>query len=366
MMNSLREDNWIWIERMIRKFPLPSFLFGYILFISLFVIYLYLDSKTDRLTLYSGNTLLWSAYQVLFTTILIPFELIAIEFLLNDSRNEFKKLDLLFSGSQTKFYKLLSEKITDQRLNYILLLILIGFPLIILGWSGLTFFKLDHNNIRIHLAIDILNNLLLIISIYLFCVILWIFINIYWAFHSSCRSLSEDLSKYNILIIQRRIVSIRNFFITILLIFIVAISALYISSMNTKYIVFNNYFLIALFLIAMISAAIGIKDAHGIIEKVIDQKLYFLDINVKAARMELESITKDETNIAESESAKRKIKTEKLEKMIELYEKDWDRITKEDVGLTLKDSIKEASAFVIGTIIPIMTFLISNKIMKLP
>jgi hypothetical protein len=358
-MNSRKDDDLLWIGRLIKKSPLPPLLLSYLLFILIFGIYLYLDSRTERLTLYSGNILLWSGYQVLFTSILIPFELIAIVFLLNASRDEFKKMDLLFSGSRSEFYGLFNKKIIGQELNYFFLLLLIGIPLIFLGWSGLRFYNLDGSSI--HLAIDIFNNLLLIISVYLFCIIFWTFINIYWVFHLSSSGLDENLTKYNTLILRRKIMSVRNFFTINLLIFIITISALYISSMKTEYIVFNNYFLVGLFLFAMISTVIGIRDAHGIIEKVIDHKLYFLNNNIESARMKLDSIADDDSSIGVSESKDRNIEADKLGKMIETYEKDWDRTIKENTGLDLKDSVKEAGTFLVSIIIPMLTFLIGNK-----
>jgi hypothetical protein len=352
-MDSREDRNWLWVEDVMDRSPLPWFFFAYMLFIALFSIYMFFDTQTITINLYINHKQLSQAF---FTSFLIPFELISVKILLDGSRGKFYRLDSIFQRPQSSFYKLLKEKIIEQKLSYFLLFLLIGLPLFLLGWSGLSYYK-DNSDNYIYLLIDIYNNLLLIISIYLFCVILWIFINIYWSFHIACELLDGNLSKYNIVILQRKILSARNFFLTMLLIFIITISSLYMSTMNTDYIIFNNYFLLALFLLGMVSTAIALSDAHNIGERAIDQKMERIDGTIESARREMESIT-------ENELAESKKKVEKLQKIIDLQQKDWDRITQEKIGLGLRENIKEAGTFIVSTVIPILTFLISKEFFK--
>jgi hypothetical protein len=379
MTKSPESDKLLWIERALIKSPFVTFLFAYLLFIAIFSIYMYFDTKTTFLDLTKFKHLL----PALFSSFIIPFELIAIEILSNGSRTEFRKLDTFFRRSQSNFYSLLREKIIDQKFNYFLLFLLIGLPLILLGWSfdffdaknftwydgknylwydnntwsGSLFALLGFEHELDYLAIDILNNLLLIISILLFCIILWIFIIIYWSFHLSCEKMTSDLSKYNIIIMQRKVIFVRNFFLLMLLTFTITISSLYLSAMNTDYTIFNNYFLLVLFILGMVSTTIALRDAYSIVERAADQKMEHIDGAIENARAKMESFER-----IESDEGKREL--EKLQKSIDIHQTEWDRVIQQRVGFSLKENIKEVLVFVLGTIIPIITFLISNKILK--
>jgi hypothetical protein len=346
------DRNWLWIEWLSDNLPMPLFFFAYLLFIILISIYMFFDTKTIYIDLHKDQQQL---VQALFTSFLIPFELISIKFLLDGSRDKFYHLDVVFQKSQSYFHKLLREKILEQKLNYMLLFLLVGLPLFSLGYSGLSYYV--PNGPYIYPAIDIYNNLLLAISIYLLCVVLWYFFNIYWTFHMASEFLNGKLLNYNIIILRRKIIFIRNFFLSILLIFIITISSFYLSSMKTNQVDFYNYFLLFLFLLGIISTVIALKDAQNIVERAIDQKMDWIDETIECSRIKIELIP-------ENESEKSKRELEKLQKTIEFQQKEWDVISQQKVGFGFREGIKEAGAFIVVTIIPILSFLISNEIWK--
>lgn len=349
MADNTKADGWIWVVRVISRFPVNYFVLSYFLFLILFLIFLFFSTKTSWLDLSNPDVLL----VVLVSSIIIPFELAGVKLQMDGSKNLFRDLDRLFSNSNSGFYESLRQRFKESGRNYLLLMLSVGLPLVALSWSGLNFYMKEGDN-PFNLGLDIYYNLVLLLIIYFLCIIIWIKINTYWAFHTASKNLERHLLTYNVLILRRKLVAVRSYFLLVLLYYIFCVSLINIALFGLigLEITFNAVFLIMLFIFGVALTFGNLNDTQRIIDAAIEQKLSNIDYRLE------ENLTKMRIMLVEgSENYKEEI--DRLQKIIDLQRMEWDKISQEKTGLDIIQALKEAGAFVISMIMPIISFIIS-------
>jgi hypothetical protein len=362
------DQDRLWIERILSWLPISYLSLSYILFIILFAIYILFDEKLSGLDLSDRDQLLGA----FFSSLIIPFEIATIKIMMDGAREQFRYLDQIFNKSQPKFNELLGCKILEKKFNYILFLIFVGFPLFLCKYDGFPFYEINGDN-KFYLGLDIYANSLLIISIYLFCILSWKCLNIQLLFGMGSRALEGNLQSYNLLILRRKIVPVRNYFLFVLILFITCVSILNVSILaattDEDYAIEDrgqpslqtDLSIISLGIILFFAVALtlkSLKDAQSIIDNGINQKMDLIDKTIEDYSIKIKNMFEDDSDKGKNEEEK--IRRENLQKILELQQKEWDKITQEKTGLNFMEGLKEAGAFVVSIIIPILSFLISK------
>jgi hypothetical protein len=351
MAENTNVEDWIWVERVLSRFPINYFVLSYFLFLILFSLFLFFGANSGAwLDLSNPGVLL----VVLVSSFIIPFELAGIKLQMDGSKDLFLYLDTLFGNSKSRFYESLRKGMLESGRNYMLLMLSVGLPLVALSWHGLNFYMKQRGN-PFNLGLDIYYNFVLLLTIYLLCIILWIKINTYWAFHNSSKELEGHLLDYNVFILRKKLISVRSYFLIALIFYILCISLINISLFGFGHeITFNAVFLIMLFLFGAALTLGNLNDTQRIIAAVIEQQLDSINVSLEDNSTKMRSI------LAEgSENYKDEI--DRLQKIIDLQRMEWDRISQEKAGLNTLEALKEAGAFIITIIIPIISFIISFK-----
>lgn len=219
MKEESNDWNWIWIERFIPSVPISYFSLSYILFIIILSIYVFFDMKVSWLDLSDRYQFL----ATFFTSLLIPFEIMAIKMMLDGGRERFGVLCSYFKDSQGQLNESIRNFVFDKKNNYFVFLLIIGLPLFWCRFDGFPYYQINSDDIN-YLGLDIYINFLLIISISLLCLLSWIFINIHLSFAMISKKVRRDAQDYNIAILNRKIIPVRNYFLIILLIFMISFS----------------------------------------------------------------------------------------------------------------------------------------------
>ncbi len=358
-----KKQDHLWIERVLSWLPISYPYFIYISFLILFSVYIYFDEKISWLDLSDRYQLLGA----FFSSLIIPFEILTIKIMLDGARERFSYLDAIFRKSQSKFKESFGSKILEKKANYLLFLFFVGLPLFFCKFEGFPFYEINKENIN-YLGLDLYSNLLLIISIYLLCILSWHFLNIYFLFNIESSNLEGRLQPYNLVILRRKIIPVRNYFLMILILFITCISIFNVSLLtatadedvineDSDQASLQTYLsIISLGILLFFAVALtlkSLKDAQNIVDNAINQKMDLIDKTIEAYSSEMKAIL-------ENNCEERKSQSENLQKMLELKQKDWEKITQEKTGLNLKESLKEGGAFIVSIIIPIISFMITK------
>lgn len=290
-------------------------------------------------------------YKVLISCSFIPVGLVGIRLLLNESRDIFCYLDDIFAKSQSAFSVVFRNGIGDIK-SFILLAISIGLPIAFLTWNGLEYYDIGPQ----FLAVDIYNYLILWLTIFLLCIILWIQINASLAFHRSAESLKGQLQNYNILILLRKLELVRGYFLRSLIYFTIFIALINLSILGLKVeVTYSAVFLILLLIFGVSLTLRGLNDTQRIVDVAAEE-------NLEAINNSLEENSNKLLSMLMAVSEVNKDEVERLQKIIELKKKEWDNITQIKVGLNLTATLKEVGTFMISIIIPIISFLISPEL----
>jgi len=358
-----KTQDHLWIERVLSRLPISYLFFNYILFIILFSVYIFFDENISWLDLSDRYQLLGA----FFSSLIIPFEILTIKIMLDGAREQFSYLDAIFCRSQSKFRELLGSNILENKTNYLLFLFFVGLPLFFCKFEGFPFYEIAKGNIYF-LGLDIYGNSLLIISIYLLCILSWHTLSIYFLFNLECKNLEGRLQPYNLAILRRKINPMRHYFLIVLILFITCISIFNVSLLtaiaeedttteNAGQISLQTYLSIIslgmLLFFGVVLTLRGLKDAQNIIDNAIGQQMDHLDKVIETCSRKIETLL--DTNSEEG-----RIQYENAQKIMELRQKEWEKITQEKTGLNMKESFKEVGAIIVSIIIPIISFIISK------
>lgn len=359
MGENSKDYGWIWIEGLLNRFPLPYFAVALFLFFFLNSIFYFFSTKIETLDL-SEMPL------ILITCLVIPFELAGLRLQLDGSRETFHYLDKVFSKSQSKFFLQLKEEILGSGKSRLVFILSIGLPLIYLSWNGFVFYDTQMDLIRsgdavyntetvfFNILFDIYYNLILIITIYLFCLVLWIQVNTYVAFHNESKNIAGRLLPYNILTLRRNLSPVKNYFMIFLIYFIICASLINITLFGTKLeLTFNAAFLFLLFLLGASLAAGGLIDSQRIIKEAASQKLDNINDSLEENSNKLVSMLMGNSKEHQEE-------IDRLKTAIEIQRNNWEKVAQERIGLNIKDALNEVGTFTITIIIPILSFIITQ------
>lgn len=189
---------WNLPKRIFNIIPAPYYITSIILTVILILIYGFLGSRVINFD--------WgyNKYNAIILCTVIGFLLFGIQFFLNKMRDTFEELGNLFENGNLsyKFRNEIQRNFVNSKLYYLILLfVVLSFIIIkiklfsIAEWD--IFYYGEHPSFWAF-VLDIYENLLLFISIYLLATILWIIVNIFWSIDIITSALYKNNLKINI------------------------------------------------------------------------------------------------------------------------------------------------------------------------
>lgn len=346
------EYSWIWIERLFKKIAVPYPIVSLIAGGIIFSIYRLFSTKVSFFP--------WEKFHILEVaalSILIALQLAGIQYILNDMKKTFRELKLYpeIGVSFDDLYVKLKHRFSSSYWYYLLVAaVIVPFIIIkmldILG-GGVTFYIVEPTVWSF--LLDIYNNVIGYLMLFLLAIILWIIFNIAWIFNEMDNDPYKHLIKIDIFSADGigGLKQLRNFILKILTFYFVCITLAIISYISPFSILsYESFFLIILLLVGVGFFIMGLgtirKLLKGRIEDEINKinKIYeryyqrFMDIvsegNYKDKEEELNLVP----TIIENLHIER-------ERILKFYgnARGYDRIT--------------IIEFVISFIIPLVTFL---------
>jgi hypothetical protein len=182
-----------------------------------------------------------------------------------------------------------------------------------------------------------------------------ILFNISSVFKKASMDLSGNLAIFNSIILQRLLNPLRNYFFALLLILITCISLFNISIAGFALINYQSAML--LLLITSIGVYLtyrGLSGIQRIIELAINEKLEIINGSIEQNMIKLKLML-------ETKNEEKNNEIDKIQKIIAIEEKEWEKITNVKNNNTIKESLREAGIFIITIMIPIISFLISSS-----
>jgi len=358
----LDEYSWIWIERLFKKitvpYPIPYHIpYPIVSLIAGGIIYSIYRLFSTKVVFFPWEK--FHILQVATLSILIAFQLAGIQYILNDMKKTFRELKLypeIGVSSDDLYVKLKDRFSSEYRYRYYLLVAAVIVPFIIVELldilrGGVTYYIVEPTIWS--LLLDIYNNIIGYLMLFLLAIILWIIFNIAWIFNEMKNDSFRRLIKIEIFSVDRigGLKQLRNFILKILTFYFVCITLAIISYISPFSILsYESFFLIILLLVGVGFFIVGLgtirKLLKGRIEDEINNinKIYegyhqiFMDIvsegNYKNKEEELNLVP----TILENLHIER-------ERMLKFYgnARGYDRIT--------------IIEFVISFILPLITFL---------
>lgn len=175
--NEMPEElNWNWMEGIFRRIPIPypivSVTFGFTIFL-VYLVFMFSNKIEDfQWGFYSG-------VQVLSFCVLISYLLMGIQYICNEMRSAFQRLEFI-PGSEKYTVKpcdQLKERLGESR-SFLLTLMIIIFPPIIIAYMDPAIFSCSGSSFCDYaLYLTFFNYWMYFFSIYLQAYILWIILN---------------------------------------------------------------------------------------------------------------------------------------------------------------------------------------------
>jgi hypothetical protein len=266
------QANWTWLERVIRRIPLPKPVIYNFTFITIYLIYYFFSTKVFW---FEWN--IYHNFQSLAASILIAYLLGGTQFLLDKMRDTLKYIDILNNSDSNDFYAKLEERFTKSYVNRILLEIFVIGPFIILSWGILPYQELEPNN-KWAMGLDIYGYLLLFFILFLFSEILWILINSIWSLNDISISPNGLILETDVFSTVLKLKPLRNFLLIFIFIYFLAIALAIITYLGPSNVFpYEIVFFAALLLAGVALFFIGLEAIQGIIDRQVENELDILN-----------------------------------------------------------------------------------------
>lgn len=177
------EDNsWSWVEKALKKIPIPYPFVSLILFISCFLVYKNLSGLVDGFPDYQ-NWDMDTRMNIIITSFLIAYGLAGVRYFIDNMRAVFSEIEPA-QGCENKIDDLndrLEKKFTKSKIFYLIysLFLIPYIPIDLESGMVYSYFRVEKTNWAIYL--DIFNWTVTLLIIYLMTKILWIVLNTLWA-----------------------------------------------------------------------------------------------------------------------------------------------------------------------------------------
>jgi hypothetical protein len=277
------DQNNIWLERWLGKIPLPvpvtSLFIGTVIFLVYFLFSRYV-------IFFEWN--FYHQYASAVVSILIAYQLAGIFYLMGAIRENFRKLDHFYASSEFGFCKILEDKFKSHCLYYLLILYFITPFLAI---NGLTTPYLDTEMNNFGLLLDIYNNLLIYLSLFLLSTIHWIILNMAWSLREAGKMFEISSINGNVFSSELKLKSLKSFIVKIICYYFICISLAMATYLTPSGLSFYETILFFILLLIGATSFFGSLDAiQGLISKQIERELEPINIKITEQIQKLKTI----------------------------------------------------------------------------
>ena len=292
------ELNWNWMEGIFRKIPIPypivSVIFGFTIFL-VYLVFMFSNKIADfQWGFYSG-------VQVLSFCVLISYLLIGIQYIYNEMRGAFQRLEFIHESEKYTIEPCdqLRERLGESKL-FLLMLLIIIFPPIIIAYMDPAIFSCSGSSVCDYaLYLTFFNYVMYFFSIYLQAYILWIILN----FSLTLIKLEKNSYRSSIRIDAFSADKIgglgylRNFIIKLIIYYSVGVSLTIISYVDPRgigVVLYEILFYIALLLVGLIILIEGLQSVQRLFwDKINDEISGINEEYQKLYRRYVEIVSKD-------------------------------------------------------------------------
>jgi len=269
------EDSWIWIEKLFKKISVPYPIVSIIAGSVTYLIYLFFSTKVVFLPWEKFHNL-----EVAALSILIAFQLAGIQYILNYMKETFRELKLYpkIGVSSDDLFVKLKHRFSSSYWYYLLVAaVIVPFIIIevldILG-GGVTFYIVEPTVWSF--LLDIYNNVIGYLMLFLLAIILWIIFNIAWMINEIGNDPYRGLIKIDILSVDQigGLKPLRNLILKTLTFYFVCITLAimsYISPFNI--LSYESYFLIILLIVGVGFFIMGVGTIRKLLKGRIEDEI---------------------------------------------------------------------------------------------
>jgi hypothetical protein len=304
------KNDWLWIEALFKRFSLPYPIICVIIGILIYIGYLFFSMMINILPLN-----FYAQLSAVSMSILIPFMLGGIQYLLNIMVKIIADLDILSHGQKSSTYESAKRRFTNSNWRFVFIICVVA-PFYLVDWippiSGtfLEHFKETYLPIysipKFHtiwgLSFDIYLQALGLFALLFLSYILWIMFNIIWTlddWKDTCCSSPLESSIFNV---KMKMASIKNSILKVLLFYFSCISLAIISYLNpTVFFSKETALLLILLLIGISFFILGIGAIQKALKSQVEHELE--DVN----KMSLEQVQRLKAITSNSHSEKDEI-----------------------------------------------------------
>ena len=271
----LDEYSWVWIERLFKKIPVPYPIVSLIVGGIIFSIYWLFSIKVAFFP--------WEKFHILEVaalSILIALQLAGIQYILNDMKKTFRELKLYpeIGTSFDDLYVKLKHRFSISYWYYLLVAsVIVPFIIIKVLYilkGGVTFYIVDPTIWGF--LLDIYNNVISYLMLFLLAIILWIISNIAWIFNEMKKNPYRRFIKIDIFSLDRigGLKQLRNFILKIITFYFVCITLAIISYISPFSILsFESFFLIILLLVGIGFFILGLGTIRKLLKGRIEDEI---------------------------------------------------------------------------------------------
>jgi hypothetical protein len=269
------EYSWIWVERIFKKIPVPYPIVSMITAGIIFLIFVFFSTKVRYFNLEFFHLLAVSTL-----SILIPYQLAGIQYLLNNIKRIFNDLKLHPKSkiSIDDAYVNFKHRFTNSNWYYVIVAsVIVPFTmteLIRILQGGRIFYFVEPTVWSF--LLDIYNYATGYFMLFLLAIILWIILNIVWVLNEIGSDSYRYLIKINIFSIDKigGLSPLRNFILKTTIYYIICVTLAIIYYINPfSNFSYESFFLIILLLVSIIFFLIGLGTIRKLFRDRIDDEV---------------------------------------------------------------------------------------------
>ncbi|MEI6103329.1 MAG: hypothetical protein WCP70_05230 [Methanothrix sp.] len=337
----MAEDcSWTWMESALRKIPVPvpviSLLIGTMILLLYWLFSRYVVffewNKMHQLSSVAVSTL-------------IAYQIAGVFYLMVYMKKNFRLLDLFYASSEFSFCKILEDKFRTSYLYYLLIVYIIAPIFLINGLS--TQYFCDERGSNLGRLLDVYNDILIFIVLFLLATILWIILNMAWSLREAGKKLERSSVTRDVLNSDLKLKSLKSFILKVLIYYFICISL----AITTYYTpiglsVYETIFFIILLMIGAAFFFAGLDAIQAMISSQIEKELEPINMRIMEQIQRVEALASQKDYISKGEEIN------SITSMLEIMQKQRAEL----LSIRIYD-LRSIGTFITATILPIMALI---------
>ena len=276
-------------------------------------------------------------------SILIAYQIAGIYYLMLFTKRNFRVLELFYISPEFSFCKILEDNFKQSYLYYLTTLYIV-LPIFIINGINTPYFN-DQND-TISLLLDIYNNALIMISLYLLSIILWIIINMALSLRAAGKKLEQSSVSNNVFNAGLKQKSLKRFILRVIIYYFICISFAITTYYTPTGLSSETVFFIILLLIGAAIFFASLDAIQAMIRSQIEKELEPINVKIMEQMQRLKAIASQEDYLSRDEEIKL------ISSMLEIMQKERAEL----LAISIYD-IRSIGAFITATVLPIMALI---------